>query len=34
MYVGGSVGIIVSGKYLGINGAGPNIRGELSDPFA
>lgn len=34
MYVGGSVGMIVSGKNRGMKGAGPNIRGESLDTFA
>jgi len=34
VYVGGSVGMIVSGKNLGMKGAGPNIRGESLDAVA
>lgn len=33
MYVGGSWGITVSGKYLGTKGAGPDICGESSEAF-
>ena len=33
MYVGGSWGITVSGKYLGTKGAGPAMCGESSEAF-